>query len=217
LELDPEVLTVHAGWVKDVTATVLDENGKRISDPVVTFTSDNREVAILGRDQLCAPGCTYFVYVLGVAQGVATITAVYGGLTATATVIVLPAFGSVQIDPGEATISVGDSVQLTATVLDPNGTEIPNPDPELNIQWACYNCQVPTVGLGPATVDSNGHHLLVTGVAKGQATILAGLPGPLGLEPNSTVGQAVITVECPDDVTSLECTVPARPDTSPPR
>jgi hypothetical protein len=195
VRVDPDALIVHAGWVESLTATVLDENGNRIQEPVVTFTSDNEGVATVGADDLCAPGCTDFVYVIGVAQGKATITAEYRGVTSTAPVTVLPAFGSVKIDPAEATISVGGTVQLTARVLDENGQEIPNST--IEIEWACYNCQgVPLpVTLGPATVDENGAHLLVTGVVKGQATIVAGLPGPLGPDLSSTAGKTVITVQ----------------------
>jgi hypothetical protein len=193
--LEPKALIVHAGWLDALTATVRTRSGRRIESAVVHFTSDNEDVATLGRDDLCAPGCTDFIYVIGVAQGDATVTAEYNGFRATASVTVLPPFGSVKLAPDKATIAVGGSVELTATVLDPNGVVIRNSP--VAIEWACHDCQgnpLP-VSMGSVTVDANGHHMLVTGVAAGEATILAGLPGPFGVQPNDTIGTAVITVE----------------------
>lgn len=191
--LQPTALTLHPGWVDALTATVRTRSGRMIEAPVVHFISDNEEVATLATDELCAPGCRHYIYVIGVAQGDATVTAEYNGARATAIVTVLPPLGSVKLAPDQATIPVGGSVELTATVLDPNGVVIPNSPAA--IDWACHDCQgnpLP-VSLGPVTVDANGHHMLVTGVAAGEATILASLTGPFGrLEPNDT---AVITVE----------------------
>jgi hypothetical protein len=97
--IGPETLTMQVGSVGFLGATVREKGGRWISSPVVTFTSDNEDVASVGHDQLCLPGCRDWVYVSGVAPGKATITAEYEGVTATATVTILSAFGSIKLNP----------------------------------------------------------------------------------------------------------------------
>lgn len=73
---------------------------------------------------------------------------------------------SVTVSPPTACLAVGQTVQLTATVKDSAGAPLPGK----SVTWATSNGAV-------ATVDTTG---LVTGVAKGSATITATSTGHSG-------------------------------------
>jgi acid phosphatase type 7 len=72
---------------------------------------------------------------------------------------------SVEVTPASATIQIGQTVQLSATVKDDQGIPISRP-----VTWTSSNAAV-------ATVSSSG---LVTGVAQGAATITATSDGQTG-------------------------------------
>ena len=77
---------------------------------------------------------------------------------------------TVRVGPGTALVAVGDTVQLTATVLDANNNPVP-----AQVAWATLNAAVATVATdGPQTAR-------VTGVGPGGTTVFAvygGIAGP---------------------------------------
>ena len=149
--IEPEEATLMSiGATVQLTATVLDGNGQPVAGAVVTWQSSDESVAAVG-----APGL-----VTAVKNGVARITATSGSATAGVDVTVMQSAGSIVIEPMEATLmSLGATVQLTATVLDGNG----QPVPEATVMWQSSDESV-------ATVSAQG---LVTAVKNGVARITA--------------------------------------------
>lgn len=93
LKVDPAVLTVQLGSTVRVEATVLDQagNARTRGAEYAAFTSDRDDVVALYWDEGCWSWvCEAHINILGVAPGIATITAEYGDLSATATVTVVP-------------------------------------------------------------------------------------------------------------------------------
>ena len=139
------------GATQQLTATVKDQNGATISDATVTWSSSNTGVATVS-----ASGS-----VTSVGDGTATITATSGSASATASVTVtLMIPTTITLSPTSLSFSSpGSTQQLTATVVDQNGTTISNP----SVTWSTSNASV-------ATVSSSG---AVTSVGDGTATITA--------------------------------------------
>ena len=98
--------------------------------------------------------------VTAVSNGSVTITARSGSASASIPVTVMQSAGSIAIDPSTATlVSLGETVQLTATVLDQNS----QPVADAALSWSSSDEAV-------ATVSGQG---LVTAVMNGTATITA--------------------------------------------
>lgn len=128
----------------EVTYTPSDTNVKN-----VTYTSSNTSVATVSSTGL----------VTGVAQGSATITATAeatnGTVSATYGITVTPiAVTGVTLDTNSASVKVGKTITLVATVNPSNATN-------KNVTWTSSSTSV-------ATVNSSG---VVTGVAAGSSTI----------------------------------------------
>ena len=144
ITLSQETTTLKVGESVKLTATVLPENTK---DKTVTWTSSDESIAMVDTEG----------QVKAVALGTATITATCGSVSATCSVTVVetPA-ESVTISQKTATLKVGETVGLTATVLPENATD-------KTVTWTSSNNSV-------ATVDAKGK---VIAVALGTATITA--------------------------------------------
>src|SRR2546421_607480 len=103
----------------------------------------------------------------------------------------LATVASVTVTPPPATVLVGETVQLTATLKDANESVLTG----RVVTWASGNT-------GVATVSSTG---LVTGVAQGQATITAASEGQQGTAAVTVIPVPVASVT----VTPTPATVPA--------
>ncbi len=144
--VSPTTATLSVGGTQQLTPTVSPSNA---TNKNVTYSSSNASVASVNASGL----------ITGVAAGSATITVttVDGGKTATVSVTVTNtnvAVTSVTISPTSATLSVGGTQQLTATVSPVNATN----------KNVTYSSSAPSV----ATVSATG---LVTAVAVGTAVI----------------------------------------------
>src|SRR5256884_254559 len=149
LAVAPQTLTVGVGATAQLTATPRDANGAFLAGRSVTWASSNTAVATVNTTGL----------VTGVAAGQATITATSEGRSGTAALTVVVTVASVTVTPAPASVGLGQTVQLTATLKDANGNVLTG----RVVTWASDNPAV-------ATVSSTG---LVTGVAQGEATITA--------------------------------------------
>ena len=151
IAIDPASATLMSlGETLQLSATVLDGNDQHVADASVTWQTSDTAVATVSAQGL----------VTAVGNGRVTITARSGNASATAAVTVSRAASSIAIDPVSATLmSLGETVQLTATVLDGNG----QPVADASVTWQSSNPEV-------AAVSSGG---LVTAVANGMATIMA--------------------------------------------
>ncbi len=151
IAIEPVSATLMSlGETVQLTAIVLDGNGQPVADASVTWQSSDTVVATVSAQGL----------VTAVSNGRVTITARSGNASATAAVTVSQSAGSIAIEPVSATLmSLGETVQLTAIVLDGNG----QPVADASVTWQSSDTVV-------ATVSAQG---LVTAVGNGRVTITA--------------------------------------------
>ena len=151
VEISPSSATLTSvGQAVQLTARVFDQNNAQMSSAVVTWSSSAVGVATVSSQGL----------VTAVMNGTAQITARSGSASANILVTVMQSLGSVVIEPSSATLmSLGETVQLTATVLDQNG----QPVADAAVSWSSSDT-------GIATVSGQG---LVTAVGNGSVTITA--------------------------------------------
>ena len=144
VSLDQTSLTLTVGGTASLAATVSPADA---TDKTVTWSSSNESVATVKNGTVTA-----------VAVGSATITAKAGSKSATCSVTVsakeVPVIG-ITLEPTSASIEVGKTAQLTATVSPSDATDA-------TVTWSSSKESVATV--------KNGE---VTAVAEGTATITA--------------------------------------------
>ena len=159
----PATASVGVSETVQLTATVSDANGNTLTGRAVTWSSSDAGVATVSAAGL----------VSGISAGTATITAMSEGKTGTANMTVTsapppppPAVASVSVTPATASVTLGQTTQLTATPRDASGNALTG----RVVTWASSNSAV-------ASVNASG---LVTGVAAGSATITATSEGKSG-------------------------------------
>jgi len=144
VSISPTNSTISIGGTQQLTASITPTNA---TNQAVTWSSSNTAIATVNTSGL----------VMGVAAGTATITITTADQAKTATCLVtvstVPVTG-VTVSPSTASISVGGTQQLTATVVPTNATN-------KTVTWSSNNTAI-------ATVNTSG---LVTGVTAGTATI----------------------------------------------
>src|SRR5205823_6204719 len=150
LAISPATTSIPVGQTLQLTATPKDSAGGTLTGRMVTWTSGNPSVATISGSGLVA----------GVTAGSATITATSEGKSSTAalTVTTVPV-ASVAISPATTSLTVGQTVQLTATPKDSAGGTLTG----RMVTWTGGNTSV-------ATISGSG---LVAGVTAGSATITA--------------------------------------------
>ncbi|QDG52671.1 tandem-95 repeat protein [Persicimonas caeni] len=152
--VEPSAVTLIVGETQTLTATALNEAGEEISDPQVTWTSDDESIATVDTDGT----------VTAVAAGQTTITATVEGVQATVDVEVqLVPVARIELTPADPTVEVGSTVELTAQAFDAEDNELTG----RQITWTSDDESI-------ATIDSGG---IVTGVAEGTVTITAEIGG----------------------------------------
>jgi uncharacterized protein YjdB len=177
--VSPASATLVEGESTQFDASVRDEGGQTLADRVVAWATSDPTIATVSATGL----------VTGVAAGTARISATSEGKSDTATVTVNPVpVASVSVSPASASVLVGATTQLTATVRDGAGTTLTG----RTVTWA-------TSAAAVATVSSAG---LVTGVAAGTATITATSEGVSG---TATITASVPTTSTCDATGSGVC------------
>jgi trimeric autotransporter adhesin len=157
--VQPQNANLAQGSSVQFVATVKDANGTVVTDRVVVWTSSNDAVASV------SPGGV----VTGKAAGTATITATSEGVSGSSAVTItatVAAVASVTVDPPTASVSIGQTTTLAATVKDASGNVLTG----RSVTWSTSNS-------GVATVSSSGE---VTGVSAGSTTITATSEGKSG-------------------------------------
>jgi len=155
----PSSASIVAGNNTTLQATVKDANGNVMTGQTITWSTSNTSVATVNASGV----------VTGIAAGAATITATCAGKSGTAAITVTaapPVVTTVTVAPPGASINVGATVTLTATVKDAQGNVMTGQ----TITWSSSNTAI-------ATVSSSG---VVTGVAPGSATVTATCSGKTG-------------------------------------
>ncbi|MFC1540016.1 Ig-like domain-containing protein [Gemmatimonadota bacterium] len=152
--VEPAVTTMALGATTQLTAVVTNADGDTMSVPVRWATS-NPAFATVDAEGL----------VTGVKKGATEIVATFGGVRGSSWIIVGAEVEEVVVDPDEASLVVGETVQLTATVIMTGGIILSTP-----VTWDASD---------PATasVDAEG---FVTAVSAGTASITASYGGVSG-------------------------------------
>jgi uncharacterized protein YjdB len=150
--------TVVIGSTINFAARVLDQRGDAMDRELdrVRWRSSDPLVLRLGTGD----------FFDAVGPGTATITARLGALTETVDVTVSAPVERIELDRTAVDLEVGDNAALTATVLGPNGIQLP----ASSVRWRSTDANV-------ATVDASGR---VTAVGRGRATVAAGAEGVAG-------------------------------------
>ena len=160
VEVTPPTATVPVGQTVQLTATPQDSTDAPLPDRPVTWTSDNPAIVSVDVNGLAT----------GKTPGSATITATSEGKSGvsyiTVTEIASVPVASVTVSPPTATVEVDQTVQLTATPKDANGSPLTG----RTVTWSSSATAV-------AIVNGSG---LVTGRASGAATITATSEGQRG-------------------------------------
>lgn len=162
--VSPSTVSLQIGATQLLAATVKDQFGNVMTDQSVTWSTNNGSAATVD----ASGGVT------GLAVGSAKIAATSSGKTATSDVTVSapvppppsPAVTTVTVSPPSASVQVGATTTLSATVKDQQGNVMTGQ----TIVWSTSNSAT-------ATVSSNG---VVTGGTVGSATITATCAGKAG-------------------------------------
>jgi trimeric autotransporter adhesin len=154
--LEPASVRLEPGQTATLAATTKSADGAVLTGRLVTFASDNVNVARVSSDGV----------VTGVAPGTATITATSEGRSATAAVTVQPTVAYVIVAPSTVFLRRNSTVQLSVTAYDAAGREIVG----RTVTWSTDNDHA-------ATVSQTG---LVRGEHAGTATISATIDGKTG-------------------------------------
>ena len=145
----------------------------------LTFTCDKPELVSIQEDASYLDNGFMAYTITAIKAGEVEFTAVSedGGFTLTKTMTILPIVKvtEIKIGPENATIEVGETKQFAAAIS-------PSDADNKEVEWSSSDTSV-------ATVDANG---LVTGVAKGEATITA-----IAKDGSGVKGSATITVIVP--------------------
>ena len=162
VEIAPQSPSITIGSTIQLITSLKDEGGKSVNSGIgdVQWESSNASVATVSSSGL----------VTGISVGSATLTVRFidnvGWKDALGTVMLRVSdqkVSSVAINPQTINLGIGQSSQILAVSKDANGDTITG----LSIAWASSNVAV-------ATVSSTG---LVTGVSKGESTIIASVGG----------------------------------------
>jgi hypothetical protein len=149
--------TLVVGETMQATVTVRDARGNELSGRPVDWSSSEDLTATVSASGLIA----------AVAPGPVTITARSEGVSGHFPLDVLPVpVASVTVSPDTATLEIGDTRQLTATLRDAAGTALTG----RTVAWTSSDEAIARV-----TVDG-----LVTGIAEGEVTITATSEGQSG-------------------------------------
>jgi uncharacterized protein YjdB len=171
IEVNPSSVDIVVGQTTQLTAEPRDSAGEVLSGRVMAWSTSSAQVATVTSAGL----------VTAVSVGTATITAASDGRVARVTVNVSPRpVGAVVVSPGQVSINVGRTTQLTASPTDGQG----NPLTGRPVSFTSSNT-------GVATVSSGG---LVTGIAPGSATIAATSEGKSGTASVTVTPEPVVSV-----------------------
>jgi len=148
--VSPTSATLIVGETLQLEAQPRDASGRPLAGRTVTWSTNRTDVASVTSTGIVA----------AVSAGTATITASSEGRSGTATIVVqAPTVSRVEVTPANATINVGGSCRLTATVYDSRGNVIPG----ARVAWASSD-------LTTAIVDNTGR---VLGISEGTVVITA--------------------------------------------
>lgn len=177
----PSSATLVVGERRALTAAATDDNGNPATGRAVSWRSSNSDVAaVSSTGEVIATGA-----------GTAAITATIESVEGTASVTVdAPAVASVTVSPASASLEVGQTRQLSATVRDVRGDVVTG----RTVTWSSSSSAV-------ATVSSTG---LVTAAGPGEASIAATVDGVAGSSAITVAAAAIREVAVSPSTAELE-------------
>ena len=148
--------SILVGGTTQATATATDASGNIITGRTVTWNSSNVSIATVSNTGV----------VTAAGAGTVSISGTVDGITSGATLVVTsPTVASVTVTAPSSSITAGQTLQATATVLDPSGAKL-----NTTVTWSS---SAPTV----AGVSSSG---LISGLNAGTTIITASAGGKSG-------------------------------------
>lgn len=164
VSIAPAVVEFSAlGDTARLVAEVRDAGGRPIPGAAVAWSTSAASVAAVDASGL----------VRAVGVGEAAVAAAHGSVSGEAVVIVSQLADAVTVSPAAATLSVGDTLRLSAEAFDANGHRVRDAE----FAWSSSNDAVATVdaagwvravGRGATTIEAG------TGDARGEATVSVG-------------------------------------------
>jgi trimeric autotransporter adhesin len=177
--IQPRGATIQRGTTLQLSATVNDESGAAVTDRALTWTSSNPGVAVVSASGV----------VSGVALGTASIRAALDGKADTVSIAVVAVpVGSVTVQPSTASLPIGQSTTLTATVKDANGNVVTDHE----VAWTSSNALVATVATNGVVKALSAGTAIISATSdgsSGSATVTVTAPTP----PSNVVYQVLIT------------------------
>jgi len=162
VQVTPASASLQVGSSLSLTAEVYDASGAVMPSVGVTWSSEDSSIALVSQSGI----------ITALKAGTVRIAASSWGKNAVATITVnpaltvLPAVGRIVIAPSNPRVNEGQTIQLTASVLDTQDRVITG----MTITWSSSNTS-------RATVDNSG---LVRGISSGTVTIAASAGGKTG-------------------------------------
>ena len=170
----PSLTNLNPRASVQLTATVRDVTGAVATNRVVSWTSSNSAIASVSTTGL----------VTAATVGTATITATSEGQSGTATINVVPAaVATVEVNPTAPMVNVSQAVTLTVTLKDQDGFVLTG-------RSVSFTSSNPSV----ATVSPSG---IITGVARGTATIVATSEGKSANVTATVTDVSAVTIQPP--------------------
>ncbi len=157
---------LQVGEERQLIAKVLDDDGNELDLPV-TWAIEDEAIATVDATGLA----------VGVSTGEVDVTATAGGVTGTATLMIVPkTVVTVEVTPQSALLATaGDTEQLTAVAKDIDGEVVP----DAPISWSVASpgaADVDSIGLVTAVAQGNSIILATSGFASGWSSITVGSP-----------------------------------------
>ena len=154
--VSPSFDTLQQGTTRTLTATVRNDSGAAIAGRVVSWSSNNSQIASV----------TSTGSVTAVSPGKAMISATSEGKTGTAEVVVVARpVNSITVSPNPAPVTVGGTTTLTATLRDSEGTVLGGRE----VSWSSADDAIATVNaLGVVTAISAGN-VNITAASEGKS------------------------------------------------
>ncbi|HWC73007.1 MAG TPA: Ig-like domain-containing protein, partial [Gemmatimonadales bacterium] len=161
VDVSPPTASMLIGGTAQLSATPKDANGNPLTGRTVTWTTGNSNIATVDANGL----------VTGTGAGTVTITATSEGKSGTASVTVaLVPVATVDVSPSSATIQVGATAQLSATLKDGNGNTLTG----RTITWATSDANIATVDAnGLVTAQAVGGPITITATSEGKSATAA--------------------------------------------
>jgi len=156
ININPPSFTVSSGSITNITATVTRPG---LANSAITWSSSSAIVTLPTNGSVSGgTGNTTImsIPVRGISNGTATISATYGGVTATATVTVFTNVQGIQLNAGNITLSVGNTFQAIPSMIPPTSNNTA-------VTWSTSAASV-------AIVSASG---LITARGNGIATVRA--------------------------------------------